>query len=115
MILAFFLSMPNVGSWNGRWSGEDKLYAVTRHVSDAKKNAAKYEAILAKGSFYHAWPDGWGASVKVKKVTAQEAAQIRRKSKGFCGYEWMVQNILDDGTIHLYGHKPQPEPAHDPA
>lgn len=27
MILEFKLSMPNIGSWNGKWSGEDEYFA----------------------------------------------------------------------------------------
>ena len=28
MIVCFELSMPNVGSWNGKWSGEDRRYII---------------------------------------------------------------------------------------
>ena len=30
--LAFVLTMPNIGSWNGKWSGEGNFYAITRFV-----------------------------------------------------------------------------------
>ena len=25
--VAFMLTMPNCGSWNGKWTGENKIYA----------------------------------------------------------------------------------------
>lgn len=96
--LCFELTMPRVGSWNGRWSGEDKYYAVTRNLGRSK--AARERAASLDGqSFYHAWEDGWAASVRVRSVTAREASAIRKKSKGLCGYEWMVDSILTHGRI----------------
>ena len=35
MIIAFALTMPNRGSWNGRWSGEENLHVITRRNSKA--------------------------------------------------------------------------------
>lgn len=28
-MIVFTLTMPSVGSWNNRWTGEDRLYART--------------------------------------------------------------------------------------
>ena len=42
---------------------------------------------------------GWGANVEVKIVKADEAANLRRKTEGFCGYEWMIDSILKRDAI----------------
>jgi len=41
----------------------------------------------------------WGAAVAVNEVSSAEAANLRTKSNGFCGYEWMVDSILKHGRI----------------
>lgn len=95
MILAFELSMPNKGSWNGRWSGEDKRYIITRKFS--AKESQKANEILKQGYYHYSWGDGWGAGIDVTLVDAREAAKLRKKSAGFCGYDWMVDTIIDYG------------------
>lgn len=97
MIISFTLTMPNRSSWNGKWSGEDRYYAITR--SFTKRQEDKARKILESGSYYYRWDDGWGASVFVKEVTSAEAAKIRKRSNGFCGYEWMVNSIINHGQI----------------
>jgi len=32
--LSFKLTMPNVGSWNRKWTSEDKLFYIIKKVSD---------------------------------------------------------------------------------
>ncbi len=93
--LQFTLSMPNRGSWNGGWSGEANLYAKVRSFTD--KIAA---SILAKSSYYYSFGDGWGASIEVKQIDGAESRRVRRKSKGFCGYDWMIDSIVHDGQIY---------------
>ncbi len=95
--VVFELTMPGVGSWNGRWSGESKYYAVTRSAS--KKYEAELRKALEKPSYYYSWSDGWAASVHVREVDAKEAAKCRKKSQGFCNYGWMVDSILKYGRI----------------
>ena len=98
MILAFTLSMPNNNSWDGRWSGEGRLYVVTRTFTGAK-GGKKAGEILSSRSYYYNFGDGWGASVSVKEVSPSEARQLRKKSNGFCGYDWMVDSIISHGKI----------------
>jgi hypothetical protein len=93
--ICFTLSMPNVGSWNGRWSGEGTLYAIVRSYSKVTA-----EKILSKGSYYYRWDDGWGASVSVRKIDGSESRKIKRASKGFCGYDWMIDSIELYGSIY---------------
>ncbi len=97
MKVAFILSMPGVNSWNGIWSGAGKLYAKVLSVSDAKKTKEKYFKIAQNGPYYHYWNDGWTACITVKIIDTVEAKNIRKNSHGFCGYDWMIDNIRDFG------------------
>ncbi len=99
MLIAFVLTMPNNNSWNGKWSGAGRCYAVVKSVSDAKKNAAKYRAILDKRHFSYNFGDGWRASVEVFQSMPSEARRLRKHSEGFCGYDWMIDTILEHGEI----------------
>ena len=95
-MIIFTLSMPTRGSWNGRWSGEDRVYARVFHNNDVSKD------IIGK-DFYYNWDDGWCACVSVTKVDSKEAAKIRKKSAGFCGYDWMIRSIIKNGEIIVEG------------
>ena len=97
MILSFTLSMPNNNSWNDKWSGEDNLYVIIK--SFLKRSSVQAQEILDKGSFYYNFGDGWGAGISVKEITSHEAAKLRKKSQGFCGYDWMVNEIIQHGEI----------------
>lgn len=89
----FTLSMPNSGSWNGRWSGEGDKYIISRRVDEAKAKE------LHDKSFYHNFGDGWGASVRCEvSSSAQETRRRLKGSKGFCMYDWMVDNIISHGS-----------------
>lgn len=105
--------MPNRASWNGRWSGEGTLYAKVVNFSNSKAGKEKAAKILSHGSYYHRWDDGWGASVAVREVDGKESASIKRRSKGFCGYDWMIENICDHQSC--YDKKPEPAAAPTPA
>jgi hypothetical protein len=96
--LIFTLSMPNVASWNGKWSGAGNLYAIVTPFT-TKKAIAKAREILEQRNFYYNFGDGWGASVAVHEATSQDARNARKQSKGFCGYDWMVQSIIEHGKI----------------
>lgn len=107
MILAFELTMPNVGSWNGRWSGEGGAYIITKTFRSQQdvENAIK---IRDKGYYHYSWNDGWGAGIHVSEVDSRDAAKLRKRSKGFCGYEWMVDTIIKYGkplATHEIGEK----------
>jgi len=99
MLVAFTLSMPNVGSWNGNWTGRDSLYARVVNFGQSKKGCLKASSILEQGPFSYSFGDGWAVRVTVRQVDAKEAARIRRLSKGFCGYDWMVESLKENGRI----------------
>lgn len=97
--ICFTLTMPNRGSWNGKWSGENNFYAIVKKFNQNKKTEEKINKILEKKNYYYHWNDGWGANVEVKEVTGRESTQIKKKSKGFWGYDWMVDSIINHGVI----------------
>ena len=99
MLLAFELSMPNVGSWNGKWTGAGRPYVKVVNLGQSQKAKVKAQPILDKGYYRYDFGDGWAAGISVKAVTPREAGQLRRKSQGFCGYDWMVESIMQDGCI----------------
>ena len=96
--ISFTLGMPNRGSWNGKWSGEDRMYVVVRKFS-GKKGSELADKLLASPYYYYGWSDGWVASVTLKEVDGKESAKLKRKSNGFCGYEWMIDSICQHGCI----------------
>lgn len=107
MKVSFQLTMPNVGSWNGKWTGAAKKYYVVRSFfkTSRDRTGATINAItdLMDGkesrSFYYNFGDGWGASVKMEIVDAKEANKRQKESAGFCNYEWMINSILKLGKI----------------
>jgi hypothetical protein len=117
-ILSFELTMPNIGSWNGKWTGSDKKYFVIRKMKDKfadeimkdAKAEPVYEGILVREkigytkprkNYYYNFGDGWGANVCIEQVDAKEAAKRRKISSGFCGYEWMIDSIIIHGDIRI--------------
>lgn len=90
----FRLSMPNCASWNGKWSGEGKNYSKIRKLTD---KTLKFLGLDSKSSesWYHRWSDGWGALINARVLESGERA---RKSAGFAGYDWMIDNILRYNT-----------------
>ena len=95
MLVEFKLDMPNRGSWNGKWSGEGNYYAIIKNL---KKDVAM--KILEKESYSYFWDDGWSASIEVRHVDGKEAAKLRKKTKGFRNYDWMVRSIINDLEIN---------------
>lgn len=82
--------MPNTGSHYSTRMGKDRYFLV--------KNLPKSTEIEEKSHYYN-FGDGWGANVKVEIVGPSEAKLRRKVSKGFSGYEWMIDEILEHGRI----------------
>lgn len=99
MNIVFTLTMPGCGSWNGKWSGEGKLYAEVRKLGGGKKSKERADKIIADSPYRYSWSDGWAASIEAKEVSGPELRRINKTKKGFCGYEWMVDSILARGKI----------------
>lgn len=90
----FRLSMPSRGSWNGEWSGASRNYTIVRTLPDHLAGVLM-DPQGDGGRWYHRWDDGWAALVTARVMDSGERA---RKSDGFCGYDWMVRNIIDHGS-----------------
>jgi hypothetical protein len=91
--IKFTLSMPSNNSWNGKWSGASKNYFLVRSFRGLNA-CAKAQEILNHHSFFYNFGDGWGASIRVEECLGRPG-----KSDGFCAYDWMVESILEHGTI----------------
>lgn len=98
-MICFELSMPSNNSWNGKWSGAGNCYAIIKNFGNSKKTAEREAKIIDDGDYYYNFGDGWTACVSARKVDAKEATKIRKKSRGFLGYNWMVDSILKHGEI----------------
>lgn len=96
MYLSFTLGMPGVNTWNGGWSGDGQLFVI---VKTFRKPPQVEGENIAPCSYTYNFGDGWCASVDAEVIDAKKARQLRRKSQGFCGYEWMVEEILEFGRI----------------
>lgn len=97
--LSFELTMPNVGSWNGKWTGDKYKYYIIMSVKDQRFKNEIENLLNGKDRWYYDFGDGWGANVRMEKIDSKEATQRRKLSKGFAGYDWMVTSILSNGKI----------------
>lgn len=104
MKLAFTLSMPRNNAWNGRWSGEEKLYVKIVDIGRAKKTITKYASLSGK-SFSYDFGDGWRASVSVRFIDGKESRKLKNESAGFCGYDWMIDEIRQYGHIRTLNER----------
>lgn len=87
--IEFRLSMPSVASWNGKWTGEGKNYVIYKNFSNKR---CEELGIGENGkTWYHRWDDGWTACVSARIMKTGER---KTKSDGFCGYDWMINNII---------------------
>ena len=84
----FELTMPNVGSWNGNWTGANKKYTIEVKLPKDKLH-------LIGQSFYYNFGDGWGANVSCRLKGTEKPTNV------FCGYEWMVRSIIKNEKIVL--------------
>ena len=99
MKVAFELSMPRKGSWNGKWSGEGDLYAIVQDIGTSKIRKEKFQNIINNGPYSYNFGDGWCASITVKFLDPSEVRGYKKRIKGFCGYNWMINSILQHGCI----------------
>ena len=97
----FRLTMPGRASWDNKWSGDSRNYALVRELDDA------CAAELDGRSWSYSWPDGWRAHVSAHIVHMGEELN---PSHGFHGYDWMVASILRHGTIYADHEIPETAP-----
>jgi len=93
--IVFQLSMPSNNAWDGRWSGAERFYVIVRPVP-----ASRIESLSPPRSFGYDFGDGWRASVAVREAGSRnETRKLRKASDGFCGYDWMIDQIIEHGRI----------------
>ena len=98
MYVLFVLTMPTVGSWNGQWSGKDKKYLIIKNFK-GKKREIRANEIVGKEFYWYNFGDGWSAGIHAVKIEGKQAPALRKKSSGFCGYDWMVDSIITNLEI----------------
>lgn len=91
--LLFTLSMPNVGSWNGQWTGREKFYARVIPIK-GKIGEERAEEILKVKNFYYNFGDGWGMNVEATRINAEESRKVKKNTSGFMGYDWAIDSII---------------------
>ena len=95
--LLFTLSMPNPPSWNGKWSLAHEKHTRARAFTDDDFNRLPKSIV---GTHYYRWNDGWTAQIDVKATTSHYQKERHLKnSAGFCGYDWMIDSLVDCGKI----------------
>ena len=94
-LIQFTLTMPNNNSWNGKWSGEGNLYAAVENIRSVKV----CDELLKTDYHHYNFGDGWAAGVSIKEIDAATARKVRKQSRGFCGYNWMISSIKNHGKI----------------
>ncbi len=75
MTLSFTLTMPSNNSWDGKWTGDKRLYVRCINFGKSKKGTEKAKGILQKGYFRYSFGDGWVAAIDVKEVSGNELWQ----------------------------------------
>jgi hypothetical protein len=93
--------MPNVGSWNGKWTGTQKVYYRTKSFLNKNAPTVLLERLKEKSpaNYYYNFGDGWGANILVELIDSNEARKRNKISSGFCGYEWMIDSIIKNDKI----------------
>ena len=99
----FTLSMPRNNSWNNKWTGDSRCYCISKTAF--RRNNKPIYPNLKEGNYQYDFEDGWIANVNVKFVTPSEAKRAMKTSDGFCGYEWMCDEIMDLGRIRTYSER----------
>lgn len=114
MKVSFQLTMHNVGSWNGQWTGSAKKYYHTISIRKktgpgwSKQNINELLNGRDAANFHYNFEDGWSANIKMEIVSESECRRRTKQSAGFCGYKWMIDSILKHGKIIV---EPKTEPA----
>ena len=106
-IISFEYHTTQIGSWDKKWSGSGKVFAKLKTISkEQKEKLEKMGFAIQKGkshSFHYDFQDGWACNVTMTVGTKKEFQSIMRQSQGFLGYDWMIQDILENGQIDYRG------------
>jgi hypothetical protein len=99
--------MPNVGSWNGKFTGEGHLNCIVK--SYPVDSPIPKKVLSMKHGYRYDFGDGWSVNIKATEITGKEKPKYKKESKGFYGYEWMVKEIEEFGRIRTVTERRQEE------
>ena len=101
--LQFTLTMPNVGSWNNKWTGADRLYARVINFSKMYGNSdasrTKLNQLLETENYWYNFGDGWTAMITVRQIDGNTKRKVDKLTRGFYQYDWMIYSILSENEI----------------
>lgn len=101
--LLFEYGHSSIGSWDGKWSGDKEIFAKTRVLKKEDLKVLKDSGLsLIKGSskeYFYNFGDGWTSKVTVTVGDSKSFSPIVKLSKGFMGYDWMIDSIIKNGEI----------------
>lgn len=103
--IVYILTMPNVGSWNGRFAGEGHLNCEVR--SYLKDSDIPKKVLSMKDGYHYDFGDGWLVNIKATQIKENEKDKYEEASRGFYGYEWMIKEIEKFGRIKTLIEKRQ--------
>lgn len=69
----------------------DKILDEKIHLKEIKENGPK--------KYCYRWNDNWNAEIQVKFITSKEAKKLRNIEETIPGYDWMINSIINNGTI----------------
>ena len=105
--IVYILTMPNVGSWNGKFTGEGHLNCSVR--SYIKDSPIPKKVLSMKYGYHYDFGDGWSVNIKATQIKGNQKAKYKKASKGFYGYEWMIKEIEEFGRIKTRVERDQEE------
>lgn len=80
-------------------AGLSEAYVRLIALGRSQKASKRETEIVAGSPYFYSFGDGWAASVSARIVDATEARGLRKQSAGFCGYDWMIEEIRSHGRI----------------
>jgi len=84
----FRLTMPGKNSWNGKWTGEDKIYVIYKTLT--KKKVEQLGLTTTSKSFCYSWDDGWRADVRTRIL---EKGEKKKNKRNKIRLKWIVLSI----------------------
>jgi len=96
-MVAFIRTMPHHNAWNGKWTGDGELFARVHPKPRGAKATEKYQNLI--GRHRYDFGDGWVACIEVVEVGTSEGRKMKKQSRGFWGYDWMIDSLLQHGVI----------------
>lgn len=101
--LLFEYGHKTIGSHNGKWGGQTLVFAKSKRLYKEQEQFLQSKGISTnlgdQTTFFHDFGDGWTAKVTMTVGRVRDFKEIMKQSKGFYGYDWMIDNILKYGRI----------------